>query len=63
MALYDKGRVRILPIEIDGSGVVRSVIYFHPQTGVKIGTAAIEAYQQDVAKAESLKMEEKFTGK
>ena len=63
VAVWNDGQVSVLPLEPEGSSVVRSVIYIHPEKVPLIGQKAIKAYLDDVAAGEPLKLEEKFTGK
>ncbi len=63
VSYYDGGSVRVLPIETDGSKIIRSVIYVHPQKGKLVGKMAIDAYLDDVSRGEPLKLIEHFTGK
>ena len=63
VSLWHDSQVEILPLETDDSPILRSVLYIHPEVGHLVGKQAIDAYLQDVARGEPLKLVEKFTGK
>jgi len=55
---------KAVPLQLENkSSIVRSTLYFHPETGSAIGQEAIDKYLEDVAKGEPLKLITEKTGR
>lgn len=56
-------KLQVIPVETDGTSILRSTVYVHPEKGNLVGNDAIDAYLDDVKRGEPLQLVRKKTGR